>query len=46
MFIAMPWTPVGSPNRNSDRMMAKSGFRSMPRWKWITEPGAKILQMP
>ncbi len=46
MFIAMPWTPVGSPKRKSDRMMPKSGFRSIPRWKWITESGAKNRQIP
>ena len=35
----MPCTPVGSPNRNSDRMIVMSGRRLMPRSKWITEPG-------
>ena len=24
-FIAMPWIPVGRPNRNSSRMMFQSG---------------------
>jgi hypothetical protein len=32
-FIAMPCTPVGSPKRKSERMMVKSGFRSIPRSK-------------
>ena len=27
-------------------MMTKSGFVSMPRWKWITDPGAKSFQTP
>ena len=30
MFIAMPCTPVGRPKRNSDLMIAKSGFRAHP----------------
>ncbi len=45
-FIAMPWTPVGSPNRNSDRMIVRSGFRSMPRSKWMTDPGRVRYHMP
>src|SRR5213593_1964391 len=30
-FIAIPWTPVGRPKRNSARMMPQSGRQSMPR---------------
>ncbi len=46
MFIAIPWTPVGSPKRKSDRMIVKSGFMSIPRWRWMTDPGAKSRQIP
>ncbi len=46
MFMAMPCTPVGSPNRNSDRMMVKSGFMSMPRSKWITASGRVSFHSP
>ena len=44
--MAMPWTPVGRPNRNSDRMTAKSGLRSMPPSKWITDSGRVSRQTP
>ena len=32
-FIAMPCTPVGSPKRNSERMIVQSGRQSMCREK-------------
>ena len=46
MFMAMPWIPVGSPKRKSERMIPRSGAMSMPRRKWITEPGANSRHTP
>ena len=36
MFIAMPWKPVGSPNRNNDRMIPQSGRQFIPRCQCTT----------
>ena len=36
MFIAIPCTPVGSPNRNSDRITAQSGLVHVSGVKWMT----------
>ena len=37
-FIAIPWTPVGSPKRNSERMIVQSGRQPMPRGNGTTQP--------
>ena len=44
-FIATPCTPAGRPNRNSARMIAKSGRRGTPLKLTTTRPVA-ISQMP
>ena len=43
-FIATPWMPAGRPNRNSCRMIAKSGFHDMPRLKCTTRRPVRIIQ--
>ena len=37
-FIAMPWIPVGSPNRNKERMIPQSGPQPLPRGNDTTHP--------
>ncbi len=37
-FMATPWIPVGSPKRNSDRMMDQLGRRSAPRGNPTAQP--------
>ncbi|MNC94450.1 hypothetical protein D3C83_113060 [compost metagenome] len=45
-FIAIPWTPVGRPKRNSERMMVKSGRLLVPGSKWMTDPGRVSSHRP
>ena len=45
MFIAMPWMPVGSPNRNSARMIAQSGAKPCRRGNDTTHPPRQSFTM-
>ena len=44
MFIAMPWMPVGRPNRNSERMIVQSGPQPCPRGNDTTHPPCQSCQ--
>src|SRR6187551_3382318 len=43
MFIAIPCTPLGSPNRNSDRMIDQSGAKLPWRGNDTTQPPRQSL---